>query len=267
MKDNAVVFSFLVLSVFLSLMPGMIPQSEDASRRDTGSVKYTHTPSIPGEFLRIRDTGARKEYLIGMLLPMVLKSNCDIAAERRLLKRIKKTRWWLSGKEKRLLKMLAAKYRVEAGDYNTMTEELLVKVDVLPPSLVLAQAAIESGWGTSRFAVDGNNLFGLRTPSGPGMVPKEQDEGKVFRVSRFDDLQSNIDYYLWTINTHPKYEELRLIRSGLPCPYDPILLAGGLRHYSETGGRYVKKIIRIIEYNGLQAYDAVDLEQGSCRNE
>lgn len=260
MKDNGVVFSFLILSVILTIVPGMIPQGEEMPRQYDVSVRYTNTPCIPEEFLRIHDTSSRKEYLLGILLPLVLKSNSEVATERRKLKRIKTTRWWMSRKEKQVLKRLADKYKVETDDCTAMMEELLVKVDVLPPSLVLAQAAIESGWGTSRFAVHGNNLFGLRTPSGEGMVPRLQDEGKVFRVSRFDDLQSNIDYYLWTINTHPKYEELRHIRSESSYPYDPLVLAGGLRHYSETGDNYVKKLISIIEYNGLQGYDSVGLE-------
>ncbi|MBN2298115.1 MAG: glucosaminidase domain-containing protein [Deltaproteobacteria bacterium] len=223
-------------------------------------MKYTYTPSIPDEFLEIQDAGERKQYLLTILLPLVLKANKEIESERRLVMRIKRTWLWLSKKEKRLLGKLAKKYKVDTGDYDAMVEELLMKVDVLPPSLVLAQAAIESGWGTSRFAVDGNNLFGLRTLSGEGMVPRQQDEGRVFKVSQFDDLQSSIDYYLWNINTHPKYEELRQIRSGSPYPYDPLLLAYGLRHYSEMGDEYVERLISLIEYNRLQDYDAVGLE-------
>ena len=141
-----------------------------------------------------------------------------------------------------------------------MVEELLLRVDVLPNSLILAQAAIESGWGTSRFALEGNNLFGLRSLSGYGMVPKERNQGKVFKVSRFKDLQSSIDYYLWNINSHPKYDELRQIRSSETYPYDPFNLARGLYHYSEIGEEYVQMVIWLIEYNNLQEYDSYRLE-------
>ena len=92
-------------------------------------------------------------------------------------------------------------------------QELLKRVNVLPVSLILAQAAIESGWGTSRFCLEGNNIFGLRTSSGYGMVPKGRRSEEEFTVSVFNDLQSCIDYYMWNINTNPQYEELRYIRS------------------------------------------------------
>ena len=260
MKDTGVVLSLLIITVILVILPGMIPQPSEALNQHKSLVKYTYVPSIPHDLLAINDVGARKEYLLNILLPLVLKTNAGIEFERKSIKRIKTNRLWLSKNEKLFLERLAKKYKVSADDYDAMVEDLLVRVDVLPPSIVLAQAAIESGWGTSRFAVDGNNLFGLRTPSGPGMVPRQQDEGKVFKVSRFDDLQSNIDYYLWNINTHPKYEDLRRIRSDNVYPYDPLLLAYGLRYYSEMGDEYVERVIALIEYNHLQDYDACTLE-------
>ncbi|HHO76639.1 MAG TPA: hypothetical protein ENN05_09455 [Deltaproteobacteria bacterium] len=260
MRRTVIVPGILIISVILTILPGLIPQTTDPRYQFESFVKYTYTPSIPDEFLDIYDAGARKQYLLTILLPMVLKTNAEVESERRSIERIKSTWLWLSRREELFLEQLAGKYKVETGDYDAMIEDLLVKVDVLPPSLILAQAAIESGWGTSRFAVDGNNLFGLRTPSGEGMVPRQQGEGMVFRVSRFEDLQSNIDYYLWNINTHHKYEELRGIRSGSAYPYDPVELAGGLRHYSEMGDEYVEKLVRIIEYNNLKDYDGYGLE-------
>lgn len=258
MRDPNIVLSLLIITVALVVLPGMVP--ERSSARYTASIAYTHTQSIPQDFPDIRDVRARKQYLIDILLPLVLKANSKVAYVRTSLERIKKTSFWFSRKEKYLIEGLAKKYRVETGDYKTMVDELLMRVDVLPVSLVLSQAAIESGWGTSRFVLEGNNLFGLRTLSGDGMVPKERDQGKVFKVSRFKDLQSSIDYYLWTINTHPKYEELRQIRSTNSYPYDPALLAKGLRHYSQIGEEYVQMIIWLIEYNNLQEYDSYRLE-------
>jgi Bax protein len=258
MKDSGIVLSLLVLTVALVVLVGMVPEGSRASYEST--VEYLDTPSIPDDFLDIQDARARKQYLIDILLPLVLKANKKISRQRRTLESIKKTAYWFSAKEKRVVDELAGKYRVEGGDYRTMVDELLLRVDVLPNSLILAQAAIESGWGTSRFALEGNNLFGLRTLSGRGMVPKDRDDGKAFKVSRFKDLQSSIDYYLWNINSHPKYEELRQIRSRQTYPYDPFKLAQGLRHYSEIGEEYVQMVIWLIEYNNLQEYDSYTLQ-------
>jgi Bax protein len=258
MKNSAVVSTILVISVALVILPGMAPKPSHTINEDTTS--YTHIPSIPEEFLDIDDIRERKQYLIDILLPLVLKANDKIAEQREALMRIKKSSYWFSKKEKLFLEKLARKYRVEKGEYDNMVEDLLVRVDVLPVSLVLAQAAIESGWGTSRFAIEGNNLFGLRTLSGNGMVPMQQDQGKVFKVSMFKDLQSSIDYYLLNINSHPKYKELRQIRAQSSFPYNSIELAQGLRHYSEMGYEYVERVIWLIEYNHLQSYDTYRLE-------
>jgi len=258
MKDSGIVASLLVITVALVVLPGMVPDQSLASYEAT--IEYINTPSIPEAFRDIKDARARKQYLIDILLPLVLEANKKVSTLHKSLIRIKKTRYWFSDKEKRLVDELAAKYRVEKGDYTAMVEELLLRVDVLPNSLILAQAAIESGWGTSRFVREGNNLFGLRTKSGQGMVPKQQDQGKAFTVSRFKDLQSSIDYYLWNINSHPKYDELRRIRGSEPYPHDPFKLVQGLRHYSEIGDEYVQMVIWVIEYNNLQEYDSYRLE-------
>ena len=258
MKDSNIVLSLLVITVALVVLPGLVPKR--SSSQYPLSVAYTQTQSIPEEFMDIKDVRERKQYLIDILLPLVLKANSTVSRQRRSLEHIKKTSLWLTRKEEHLIQELAEEYRVEPGDYKIMVEELLKRVDILPVSLVLAQAAIESGWGTSRFAREGNNLFGLRSLSGRGMVPKERDQGQVFKVSRFKDLQSSIDYYLWTINTHPMYEELRQIRSTSPYPYDPSVIAQGLRNYSEAGDEYVQMIIWLIEYNNLQEYDSYTLE-------
>jgi Bax protein len=258
MKNSTVVSSILVISVALVILPGMVPKRSQVIYEST--TPYTHIPSIPEEFLDINDIRERKQNLIDILLPLVLKANEKIVKQREALMSIKKSSYWFSKKEKKFLEKLAKEYKVDKDEHDDMVEDLLVRVNVLPVSLVLAQAAIESGWGTSRFALEGNNIFGIRTESGNGMVPKQQDQGKVFKVSMFKDLQSSIDYYLWNINSHPKYKELRQIRSRSSFPYNSIDLAHGLRHYSEIGYEYVERVIWLIEYNHLQSYDTYRLE-------
>jgi len=251
-RANTVLLLLLIILV-LVILPGMVPE------RDTGLkwkyIDYRDIKKIPVELLEIRDIKKRKQFLIDMLLPLILRSNEKVLVQRERLLEIKESMWLLTAKEKNTLEELAREYRVDCPDYDEMLSELLLRVDILPPSLVLSQAAIESGWGTSRFALDGNNLFGMRTLTGKGMVPRRQAQGMVFKVSVFEDLQSSIDYYLWNINTHPVYKNLREIRSGCTYPYDPAVIAGGLSNYSEIGVSYVNKVTGLIDYNGLQAYD------------
>lgn len=253
MKNTDIVLAVLVITVALVVMPGMV--AEHSPPENALSVEYIQTPSLPETFFEIQDVPKRKQCLIDILLPLVLKANSKVLQMRRSLEHIKNTPLWLTEKEKRLIEKLAEEYRVEPGSYKDMVDELLIRVDVLPASLMLAQAAVESGWGTSRFVREGNNLFGLRSLSGYGMVPKERSQGKSFKVSRFKDLQASIDFYLWTINTHKKYEELRKIRSTSPYPYDPVVIAEGLRHYSEKGDEYVETIVNLMDYNNLRQYD------------
>lgn len=244
--------------MMLAILPGMFPGEHAATYEDV--VSYTYTPSIPDEYFEIHDVPARKQYLIDILLPLVLKANAKISRQRDTLIRIKESPSWFTQQDREIIEDLAEKYRVSTSSYDTMIDELLARVDVLPVSLVLAQAAIESGWGTSRFAVEGNNLFGLRTLGGYGMIPKELDEGGSIKVSVFKDLQASVDYYLWTINTHPEYEELRQIRSRNSRPLDPLALAQGLSSYSEIGQDYIDQIVGVIEYNQLQDYDIYKLQ-------
>ncbi|HQJ10101.1 MAG TPA: glucosaminidase domain-containing protein, partial [Deltaproteobacteria bacterium] len=143
----------------------------------------------------------------------------------------------------------------------TMLDELITRVDVLPASLVLAQAAIESGWGTSRFAIEGNNIFGIRNSRGSGMIPRERGPECSFALSTFDTLQSCIRFHLWNINSHPEYEHLRKIRTRGCSPYNPIELAQGLNTYSEMGYKYVNKVVNTIERCNLQTYDSYELKR------
>jgi Bax protein len=159
------------------------------------------------------------------------------------------------------IRELAGRYRVDlgAGTRLEVAEALLRRVDVVPASLVLAQAAKESAWGTSRFAREGNNLFGQWCFSaGCGMVPARRESGKSHEVETFDSVRASVASYMQNLNSHPRYEQLRAIRARLREQGQPVTglaLAEGLEHYSEQGQKYVNEIQAMIRRNDLGRVD------------
>ena len=135
-------------------------------------------------------------------------------------------------------------------------------MDEIPVSLALAQAAKETGWGTSRFAQEGNALFGQWTWSGEGLKPKEADENKGHKVMKFNSLQLSVRAYLRNLNTHSSYKNFRQLRAQLRDDsekLDSLLLADQLDNYAETGKEYTKILKQIINQNSLQDFDDVKL--------
>ncbi|MGB5324166.1 MAG: glucosaminidase domain-containing protein [Pseudomonadales bacterium] len=164
-----------------------------------------------------------------------------------------------SGALERLAK-IADRYDVDAtGELNDQFfDDLLVRVDVVPASLVLAQAANESAWGASRFAREGNNFFGIWCfKAGCGLKPQRREAGTKHEVKVFKTVKDGITYYIHTINTGSAYLELRKLRAVYrqqhkkPTGFE---LAGGLTMYSQRGDAYVKEIRRMIRQNQLAAY-------------
>jgi Bax protein len=137
--------------------------------------------------------------------------------------------------------------------------ELLNKVDIIPVSLALAQAANESAWGRSRFSVEANNLFGIWTfDEKKGLKPKERDEDKKHFVRKFKHIDGSIQYYMLTLNSHPAYRKMRSIRQKLRESQSPITgeaMARGLEKYSEKGPEYVELIQNLIQQNGWELLD------------
>lgn len=252
-------FASLVGAAFIPTMitgidiPHMVPDARPV-------IEYRYTERLSEQLLALEDVQERKQCLIDTLLPLVLKANERILLQREVIEGLRQRMPLITMQDMRTLERLAEMYMVETDTDEHMIEELLKRIDVLPVSLILAQAAIESGWGTSRFCLEGNNVFGLRTLSGCGLAPKEKDSAKGISLSVFNDLQSCIDYYIWTINTHPKYEELRCMRSMSMKPYDSLALSRGLKYYSEMGSEYVKRVEDLISYNSLKTYDDYRLQ-------
>ena len=199
-------------------------------------------------FDSIENTIVRKEVFFNYLLPAIHQKNAEITE---LRNSILNNELSLNQLEK-----LASKYRVK----NPATQEELLKViDILPPSLVLAQAANESNWGRSRFAKEFNNYFGIWCFSkGCGIIPKERAIYATHEVASFNSLQENVDYYMFNINRSYAYEELRQIREKQRndmMPIKGIVLAEGLGNYAFPGNEYIDSIKSVIQYNQLGRHD------------
>ena len=167
----------------------------------------------------------------------------------------------LSGLERSWMMDLAITYSVDTKVANdqALVNELLLRIDVIPTSLVLAQAANESAWGTSRFALEANNIFGQWCfEEGCGIIPNRRAAGATHEVESFDTIEASIEGYFLNINSHHLYagfrqERARLRRLGRRL--DPIVLAQGLDRYSERGKSYVDEVQTLIQQNNLAQRD------------
>lgn len=165
------------------------------------------------------------------------------------------------------IRELAVKYRVIKDMDTPLTQqafgELIERVDVIPPSLALAQGAIESGWGTSRFAVEGNSLFGQWDLSGGGIKPEQHRAEKGnYGIARYNSPQDSIDAYMLNLNTNRAYRELRAERAALRRDNKPLsgmALVSMLGRYSERGKAYIKELVAIMRFNKLEEADTAYL--------
>ena len=225
-------------------------------------VPRVFAEAIPSDMAAIPSPDERKRVFIKLMLPLVLDANERLLVDRAhliyLLSRqgVGQT---LSAADRRWLNDMYVLFEVAPGD----DEELLLRVDMIPPSLALAQAAQESGWGTSRFAHEGNAVFGQRVwQEGAGMVPEDRPAGEDHEVKSFDGLQASVLAYMVNLNRHQAYDAFRDLRSVLRADgeaLDPMLLAGGLGGYSEEGRAYIEKLRDIIAKNELTDFDLARL--------
>ena len=225
--------------------------------RESKLVKPVALTLLPGEIKMIESTKKRKEFFIQIVLPLVLKENNNIRLDRKtLFKIINKSN--NTKLEKKWLEKKYKQYGVTSKDLTT----LKIRMDEIPVSLALAQAAKETGWGTSRFAQEGNALFGQWTWSGEGLKPKEADENKGHKVMKFNVLQASVRAYQRNLNTHRSYKNFRLARAHLRDnnqPLDSLILSQFLKNYAETGNQYVEVLQKIINQNNLKDFDDAKL--------
>tara|TARA_Y100001958_G_scaffold150806_1_gene135046 strand:+ start:964 stop:2028 length:1065 start_codon:yes stop_codon:yes gene_type:complete len=225
--------------------------------RDTKLVKPVDIGLLPNEIKNIGNTKKRKNMFIKIVLPLIVKENNKIRIDRKRLFTIlnKNSNTDI---EKKWLEKKFKQYGVRKNDLST----LKIRMDEIPVSLAIAQAAKETGWGTSRFALKGNALFGQWTWSGEGLKPKNADKGKEHKVMKFHSLQLSVRAYLRNLNTHSTYKNLRKVRTELRNqnkPIDSIILSKHLDKYAETGSQYIEVIQKIIEQNNLKDFDEARL--------
>ncbi|MEP1551204.1 MAG: glucosaminidase domain-containing protein [Paraglaciecola sp.] len=206
----------------------------------------------------------KKKAFFAYLLPEVKRQNTIITIERQAVVTLFEA--YKAGKtfnesQRTVFEYLVNKYTVQFETLNdAVFDELTTKVDIIPEALVLVQGAIESGWGTSRFARQGYNFFGLWCfKEGCGFVPKQRVEGAVHEVAKFNDLSHAVMTYMRNINRLYAYEELRTLRLSHQTENKPVtaeLLANGLISYSERGQEYIDELLDMLrvnkKYMGLQ---------------
>ena len=233
--------------------------------REKKLVKPVALTLLPNEIKMIESTKKRKEFFIQIVLPLILKENNNIKLDRkRLFKIINKSN--NTNLEKKWLDKKYKQYGIPSKDLSI----LKIRMDEVPVSLALAQAAKETGWGTSRFALEGNALFGQWTWSGEGLKPKDAEKNEGHKVMKFNVLQASVRAYQRNINTHSTYKEFRRERAKLRDngkSLDSIVLSEFLNKYAETGEKYVEVLQQIIKQNNLKDFDdakllpsSVDLE-------
>ena len=220
-------------------------------------VKPIKLSLLPNEMKMIENTKKRKNLFIQIILPLILEENKKIKFDRKKLFSIlnKKNN---TKAEIKWLNMKFKQYGIKSKDLLT----LKVRMDEIPVSLAIAQAAKETGWGTSRFALEGNALFGQWTYSGEGIKPASADNDKTHKVMRFQILQASIRAYHRNLNTHSSYRKFRKLRAearGNDEKLNSLILADSLDSYAATGIEYTKTLKQIIKQNSLKDFDDVKL--------
>jgi Bax protein len=233
--------------------------------RDGGRVPRVFFTALPGDLAELEPVEARKTVFLKVVLPLILKHNESIAADRHRLLALRAALNTadLSPADAAWLVDLSEAYGVIPG----AMDELVKRVDTVPPSLALAQTIHETGWGTSRFAREGNALFGEHTedPDASGMVPSRRQAGGTFRVRSFAGLLDAVERYTANLNTGAAYAGFRDARLAMRRDgraRGGLALAGTLTRYSELGERYVRALRALILRNNLAVFDGARLSRG-----
>ena len=230
---------------------------------DLNTVRYEkkvqpiYFTQFPKDLDEIQSVKLKKETFIKIVLPLVVAENEKILEDRFKLKKIT-SRKITTDKEKQWLRQKFLEYKVKKGN----VEELKTKMDIIPASIALAQAAKESGWGTSRFALEGNAIFGQWTWNGQGIAPLDRDKSKNHKILKFPILRASVKAYKNNLNTHKSYIKFRSMRKDLREKNKKItglVLTKTLDNYAETGSEYTKILEQIITQNRLMDFELVRL--------
>ncbi len=229
------------------------------------TVKPIYFTQFPKDLDEIQSVKLKKETFIKIVLPLVVAENEKILDDRFKLKKITSKKI-TTDQEKQWLRQKFLEYKVKNGKI----DELSNRMDIIPVSIALAQAAKESGWGTSRFALEGNAIFGQWTWNGRGIEPLLKDKTKSHKILRFPILRASVKAYQNNLNTHKSYEKFRDKRKNLRMSNKKIQgleLAKTLGSYAETGSEYTKILAKIIVQNRLMDFELVRLSNSLSREE
>ena len=220
-------------------------------------VKPIYLTKLPKDLKTLGDTKKKRELFIKIVLPLILSENSKITEDRKKLFKILGKNFNTVG-ERVWLKRRFKEYKIDDRDLS----KLKMRMDIIPVSIALAQAANESGWGTSRFALEGNALFGQWTWSKKGISPKNKDPDQSHKILQFQVLKASVKAYKNNLNTHNAYKEFREVRAQLRQENKQIIgldLVKYLKAYAADGERYVLILEDIIEKNSLTDFDKAGL--------
>ncbi len=217
--------------------------------------------SWPKDFMKINSVKKRKNLFINTLLPIIFIENRKILEDRKKI-----LDWWNQSDGESFSREFWPNWLFELSEKYNYSESslgnLLIRVDIVPLSLALSQAAIESGWGSSRYLNEGNAIFGQYTfDKKSGIKPRERRDDQKFFVKKFSNLSESVGSYLKNINTHNAYEDFRQERRKLRMNGEDLLgnaLANYMTNYSERNKEYVKDIKHLIETNNFMKFDKVE---------
>lgn len=278
------IISIVMVPYVLAMLVGMV-WVNSRENPNLGFALLSSSTQLP-DLKNISDIPTRKQAFLSLLAPLVNEKNRNVMALRKEVIAMQAelaADSELSRAQQRRLKALAKRYRLvkdiedasaeseessiddDAGDelaekdLNKLITQLLLRIDQIPVAMVLAQGAAESGWGTSRFANEAQNLFGQWCyRKGCGIKPANRVEGARHEVRSFDDVEAAVDAYFININTHRAYRELRNMRAQLRTEnkaLDAHILIQGLGRYSSRGQVYVEELAELIRFNSLEQYE------------
>ena len=237
-------------------------------RKGKVPVPRLFVKSLPIDMGQIKATDEKKRLFLLSVLPLVLRVNDEILIERKKLKKLSKLAKntnRLLVKDRLWLAVMEDKYKVKHGDL----AELKRRVDIIPPSLALAQAAEESGWGTSRFVAEGNALFGQWTNGGErGLIPLKRMINQNHKIKIFGSLSDGVRAYARNLNSHQAYKAFRMNRSKMRRSgktLDGPKLSLFLLSYSQRGKKYIRSLQMIIKSNRLEKFDRAKLNDKLVR--
>jgi len=232
--------------------------------RNKKSVKPIYFTRLPKDLNTIKSVKEKKETFLQILLPLVVAENENIKKDRENLLKILK-----DNESKESKKWLTKKYKAyKISDRNI--SELIEKIDIIPTSIALAQAAKESGWGTSRFALEGNAIYGQWTWNGDGIEPLEKTKDQNHKILKFPLLRASVKAYINNLNTHRGYKSFRLKRAELRKQNKKsagLELIHELENYAQTGKEYTRILEKIIKQNDLDELESVKIDDFKDSNQ